>query len=155
VGNEALICGWWRLVLLAACTAAAVADLRRGRLPLAILLVALAIGLAGSFFCLERGFFWSLGGVLWGGGLPLVTAVAFKTVTGRDGLGGGDVVLLGCVGAYLGTVAVLFVLLLTCFLALGGGLIPGLTRGKPVRLRLAPYVWGAVMIHLVLGRIVT
>ncbi len=150
-----MICGWWWLVLLAACTAAAVMDWRRGHLPLAVLVVALGVGLAGSFFCLERGFFWSLGGVLWGGGLPLVTAVVFKTVTGRDGLGGGDVVLLGCVGAYVGAVAVLFVLLLTCILALAGGVIQRLTRGKPVRLRLAPYVLGAVVIHLVLGRIVT
>jgi leader peptidase (prepilin peptidase)/N-methyltransferase len=141
--------------MLLACAAAAIMDLRRGRLPVIILAAALGVGLGGSIFCLKRGFFWSLGGVLWGGGLPLATAAIYGMITGREGLGGGDVVLLGCVGAYVGAVGVLLVLFLTCLLALGGGLILGLTRRKPVRLRLAPYVLGAVLIHLFFGRIVT
>jgi leader peptidase (prepilin peptidase)/N-methyltransferase len=148
-----LICGLWWLVLLIACTWAAVMDLRQGSLPLAVLAVTLLIGLAGSPFCLDRGFFWSLGGVLWGGGLPLAVAIVFRMVFGREGLGGGDVVLLACVGAYVGAVAVLFVLLLVCLTALAGGAAWRLVRGGPVRLRLAPFVWVAVVVYLIVGRI--
>ena len=44
----------------------------------------------------------SLLGSLLGGGVLLATARAYRAVTGRDGLGGGDIKLLAMIGAFAG-----------------------------------------------------
>jgi leader peptidase (prepilin peptidase)/N-methyltransferase len=44
----------------------------------------------------------SLVGILVGGGGLLAVAAGYRAATGRDGLGGGDIKLLGMVGAFLG-----------------------------------------------------
>ncbi|MBU0515736.1 MAG: prepilin peptidase [Proteobacteria bacterium] len=145
------VCGWWWAGLVAVTLWAAIEDVRSGTLPIWGLLAALVIGLAGSPFCGSRGFFWSLGGVLWGGGLPLAAAVLFRAVTGREALGGGDVVLLACVGAYVGSAAVLLLLLAVCVAVLVAGAVMAPWRGRPRRVRLAPYVLAAVIFYLMVS----
>ena len=46
----------------------------------------------------------ALAGILVGGGGLLAVATAYRTATGREGLGGGDIKLLGMVGAFLGPI---------------------------------------------------
>ena len=61
----------------------------------------------------------SLAGVLSGGGVLLATARGYRAVTGRDGLGGGDVKLLAMIGSFVGWHGVPEVLFLS---ALAGSL---------------------------------
>jgi leader peptidase (prepilin peptidase) / N-methyltransferase len=52
-------------------------------------------------------------GILVGGGLLLAVAWGYHAATGREGMGGGDVKLLGMVGAFLGWQSVPFTMLLS------------------------------------------
>jgi leader peptidase (prepilin peptidase)/N-methyltransferase len=52
-------------------------------------------------------------GILSGGGLLLAVAWGYHAVTGREGMGGGDIKLLGMVGAFLGWQAVPFTMLMS------------------------------------------
>ncbi|KPV41416.1 hypothetical protein AN478_02235 [Thiohalorhabdus denitrificans] len=62
-------------------------------------------------------------GALLGYGLLFLAGWAYQRATGREGLGGGDLKLLGALGAWIGPVAVLLTLFLA---ALMGSLIGGL-----------------------------
>lgn len=68
-------------------------------------------------------------GVFLGYGSLWVLAVAYYRMSGRDGMGGGDLKLLGMVGAWLGWQAVFLTLFIA---ALGGGMVAVtyLLRGK-------------------------
>lgn len=55
----------------------------------------------------------SLLGALFGGGVLLATARGYRAVTGREGLGGGDVKLLAMIGSFVGWEAVPAILLLS------------------------------------------
>ncbi len=52
-------------------------------------------------------------GILLGGGLLLGVAWGYALVTGREGMGGGDIKLLGMIGGFLGWPAVPFTLLVS------------------------------------------
>ena len=97
-------------VLVCSC---ALADLRRGRIPNALTLGALALGIAvhGSVPGTGGGVVFALAGAAAGGGLFIVPFAL-------GGMGGGDVKLMAAVGAWVGPSAVLWVAL---FAALAGG----------------------------------
>src|SRR5260370_102245 len=57
----------------------------------------------------------SAAGVLLGGGTLYAVAVGYHAVTGREGMGGGDIKLLAMIGAFLGWRAVLVTLVLGSF----------------------------------------
>jgi leader peptidase (prepilin peptidase) / N-methyltransferase len=52
-------------------------------------------------------------GIVTGGGLLLAVAWAYHAWTGREGMGGGDIKLLGMIGAFLGWKSVPFTMLLS------------------------------------------
>jgi len=52
-------------------------------------------------------------GILLGGGLLLAVAWGYSAATGREGMGGGDIKLLGMIGAFLGWKSVPFTMLLS------------------------------------------
>ena len=52
-------------------------------------------------------------GILTGGGILLAVAWGYERATGREGMGGGDIKLLGMIGAFLGWRSVPFTMLLS------------------------------------------
>jgi len=52
----------------------------------------------------------SLIGILAGGGTLFLVAFAYHLLTGKEGMGGGDIKLLAMMGAFLGWVAVPFII---------------------------------------------
>jgi leader peptidase (prepilin peptidase)/N-methyltransferase len=52
-------------------------------------------------------------GIVTGGGMLLAVAWAYHAWTGREGMGGGDIKLLGMIGAFLGWASVPFTMLLS------------------------------------------
>ncbi len=74
-----------------------------------------AAGLAGTA---GRALLHSLGGGLLIGGGLLVLSVIFDRVTGREGLGGGDIKLFFAAGIYLGAAGGLLCVIVSCFVGL-------------------------------------
>lgn len=90
------------LLLCAAMVAVTFIDLDHRIIPDAITLPGMAAGLALAFAGAVVQPLQSLLGLALGGGGLLAVAAGYRAATGRDGLGGGDIKLLGMVGAFLG-----------------------------------------------------
>jgi leader peptidase (prepilin peptidase)/N-methyltransferase len=88
-----------------------VIDLQHQILPNSITLPGIVIGFVCSLF-LPPGWRDSLIGILVGGAIPLLIAEAYVRFRGIEGLGMGDVKMLGMVGAFLGWKMALLTLLL-------------------------------------------
>jgi leader peptidase (prepilin peptidase) / N-methyltransferase len=86
----------------------------------------LLLGIALSFFRPDFSFVTSLLGVLLGGGLLFVIAKSYELLRKKEGLGGGDIKLLGMIGAYWGVKGVVF--------SLVAGSLVGTAVGVPLML---------------------
>jgi leader peptidase (prepilin peptidase)/N-methyltransferase len=75
----------------------------------------LLVGLAVSFFRAQFTFVDSLLGVLLGGGVLFAIAKSYELLRKREGMGGGDIKLLGMIGAFWGWKGVLFALVAGSF----------------------------------------
>ncbi len=120
-----------------------VIDLRHHILPDSLNLVLLATMLAYGLWSysssggFSRGFPWPM---LWGGCIgffgPLSVTYLFYLLRGQVGLGGGDIKLYGILGLYLGPVAIIQTIFLSCFLGaiIGVGLIlmKGMKKETPI-----------------------
>ena len=91
-------------------------DIKYRIIPDVISLPWIGAGLSASYF-LPVGILNSVIGVLVGGGTLFLIAFSYHFVTGREGMGGGDIKLLAMIGAFLGWKAVIITLL---------ALLPGL-----------------------------
>lgn len=96
------------LVFVAALVVAAFIDLEAGIIPDVISVSGIALGFVLSWTApalLIQGFpspLSSLLGALFGGGFLSAVAWGYRALTGRDGMGGGDVKLLAMIGAFVG-----------------------------------------------------
>jgi len=84
---------------LVACT---FIDLDHWLLPDKITLPGVVIGIVGSFFIPNHDWLNAILGILFGGGLLFSVAWLYLGLTGKDGLGGGDIKFLAMVGSFLG-----------------------------------------------------
>jgi leader peptidase (prepilin peptidase)/N-methyltransferase len=91
-----------------------VTDLQHKILPNVITLPGIAVGFACSLF-LPPGWRDSLIGIVVGGGALFAIAETYYRVRGEEGLGMGDVKLLGMIGAFLGWKLVLLTLVFASF----------------------------------------
>jgi leader peptidase (prepilin peptidase) / N-methyltransferase len=87
-------------------------DLSHRIIPDAVTLPGMVIGLAASATVLPVGFLNALLGLLVGGGLLWFAAWVSPYLFGKEGMGGGDIKLLGMVGAFLGWKPALLTILL-------------------------------------------
>ena len=101
-----------------------VTDLQHKILPNVITVPGIAVGVLCSFF-LPPGWRDSLLGILVGGGTLFAIGETYYRLRGQEGLGMGDVKLLGMIGAFLGWKLVLLTLVLASFAGslVGGALI--------------------------------
>ncbi|MGQ0722426.1 MAG: prepilin peptidase [Candidatus Eiseniibacteriota bacterium] len=100
------------LLFLSAMVVVTFIDLDHMIIPDVITIPGMALGLIAAFLgaAVEPGQ--ALVGVLAGGGGLFAVATAYRAATGRDGLGGGDIKLLGMVGAFLGPVGAFLTVLI-------------------------------------------
>jgi leader peptidase (prepilin peptidase)/N-methyltransferase len=77
----------------------------------------------------------------------------FKLTTGKEGMGHGDFKLLAALGAWMGPVALLPIVLLSSLVGaiIGGGLILLARRGREVPMPFGPYIAIAGWVWLVAG----
>jgi len=108
-------------------------DLDHQIIPDAISLPGIVVGVVCAALGLGSGFTDSLIGVALGGGLLYAVAVGYELLTGREGMGGGDIKLLAMIGAFLGWRAVLVTLVLGSFTGAALGLALIVARGADAR----------------------
>ncbi len=109
-------------------------DLDHQIIPDVISLPGIGVGLLISLLGYGPPLVDSVLGVLCGGGILYAVAFGYQALTGREGMGGGDIKLLAMIGAFLGWRGVLVTLILGSF----GGAVVGVTlmiaRGADTRL---------------------
>jgi leader peptidase (prepilin peptidase)/N-methyltransferase len=117
-----------RLILCAALYAIALIDYDWRVIYHVITLGGMPIGfIAATFFIPEVGWLSSLIGIIGGAGFLFLTGEAYLWLRGREGLGLGDVYLVGMAGAFLGWQGAIFTLFVGSLLGAIGGIIFALT----------------------------
>lgn len=99
-------------------------------IPDVISLPGIGLGFAASFLLAEVDWVSSGLGILLGGGSFYLVALGYHLVTGRDGMGGGDIKLLAMLGAFLGWQALPFIILASSLLGLVVGIGAMIRQGK-------------------------
>lgn len=102
-------------VFVAALVVITFIDLDHQIIPDIISLPGIIVGFAGSFFIPWLSWADSLLGILLGGGTLFAVAWLYEKIAKREGMGGGDIKLLGMLGAFLGWQAVLPIVFLSSF----------------------------------------
>lgn len=138
----------------------AVIDWQHMIIPHTLTMTGMAAGLAFSFFA-SPGPANSALGLLAGAGIILLVSYGYKLVRGVIGMGGGDVMLMGMVGAFQGPYGVLAVLFGGAFL--GSVYAVTMMRGKPAGAAKLPFgtflaaaavvvlLWGSGLWNVYLG----
>lgn len=128
-------------------------DLELQIIPNIITIPGIFAGFIASLFLNEPGVTGSVIGILVGGGLLFGIAAAYMLLTGKEGMGGGDIKMLAMIGAFLGWKGVIVTLLAGSFFgALIGGafmLISGKGRRNPIPF--GPFLAAGALIHLFYG----
>jgi leader peptidase (prepilin peptidase)/N-methyltransferase len=117
-------------VFLAALVVMTMIDLYHQIIPDVISLPGIVIGVLGSLVVPEIRFLNSVLGVLLGGGSLYAVATLYEWLFKREGMGGGDVKLLGMIGAFLGWQMVILTILLSSLIGSIVGIGVMIVRGK-------------------------
>jgi leader peptidase (prepilin peptidase) / N-methyltransferase len=96
-------------------------DIDHQIVPDSISLPAIPIGLISSFILPSIHFSEALIGMFVGGGILYFIAWSYQLITGKEGMGGGDIKLLAMIGAFIGWKGVLVVM----FIASASGALVG------------------------------
>jgi leader peptidase (prepilin peptidase)/N-methyltransferase len=80
-------------------------------------------------------------------------AVYYEALTGREGMGGGDVNLLAMLGAFLGWKSLLFILLVSSLIGAVVGIAVMLIKGKDMKYAIpfGPFLCAAAIFYLFFG----
>jgi leader peptidase (prepilin peptidase)/N-methyltransferase len=142
------------LLFTAALIAIAFIDLQHKIIPDVISLPGILFGLGFSFFP-TAGIspVDSLIGVVGGGGFLFLVGAVFEKVTGREGMGGGDVKLLAMIGAWMGWKALPFIILISSLSGaiLGGVFVAVSRQGVRSRIPFGPFLALGALVVLFFG----
>ncbi|MBW4054441.1 MAG: prepilin peptidase [Proteobacteria bacterium] len=129
-------------------------DIEHQIIPDEISLPGIVVGFALSFFLKGHGWLNSLLGILLGGGSLLLVAFLYHRLTGKEGMGGGDIKLLAMMGAFLGWKAVPFIIFAS---SLVGSLI-GITimvlqkKDSKLAIPFGPYLAFGAVLYIFYGK---
>ena len=144
---ESLIFGFMLLV-------ASFIDLEKMIIPDSLTLGGIGLGLVAAFLNPEREFLPALYGVLLGGGFLLFVAWAYFAFRKQEGMGGGDIKMMGWIGAVLGFKSCFSVLLLSSILgSVIGASILLLQRNKSLKTHIpfGPYLALGALAYVFFG----
>lgn len=96
-------------------------------------------------------------GIMIGAGTLYFVAVYYEALTGREGMGGGDVNLLAMLGAFLGWKSLLFILFASSLLGavVGVALVVGKGRDMRYAVPFGPFLCAAAVLHLFFGEMLS
>lgn len=125
-------------------------DLDHRIIPNSISLPGVLIGFIASFFMPWLNWSDSLLGVVLGGGSLLLVAVVYKLVAKREGMGMGDVKLLGMIGAFLGWKSIFPIIFVASLVGSIVGVSQMLFKGADSKLALpfGPFLSLASLIYI-------
>ncbi len=133
-------------------------DLEHRLLPDAITYPGIILGLVLALYLPHLTFLGALLGALLGGGFFFLTGWLYERITGKRGMGGGDVKLLAMIGAFLGVSSLPYIIFISAALGVLAGI--GLTlaggawrggRWRTIRLPFGPFLAAAALLYLFLG----
>jgi leader peptidase (prepilin peptidase)/N-methyltransferase len=150
---------------LCALIVVSVIDLDHQIIPNVISVPGIPVGFAAALLVGQPSWRASLAGLLLGGGLLWLVSESYYRVTGREGMGFGDVKLLAMIGAFLGWQAIPVTLLLASLTGTLIGVGVMLARGSDARtpIPFGPFLaagavcalfFGDALIHWYLGLVV-
>lgn len=149
--------GWsWSLVealpFIFGLVTASVIDIDHMILPDKFTLSGIVIGLVGAALNPERDFLEGLYGALLGFGFLWAIAYLYFVFRDREGMGGGDIKLLGWIGAVLGWKAIPVVILISSVIGSLVGIALALRTkgGMQQAIPFGPYLAGAALIYLLI-----
>jgi leader peptidase (prepilin peptidase)/N-methyltransferase len=145
------------LVLCLFCSALVVItfiDLEHQIIPDEISLPGIVLGFIFSFFLPGHSWLNSLLGILLGGGSLLLVAYGYQWLTGKEGMGGGDIKLLAMMGAFLGWKSVLFIIFASSLVGSLVGITIMLVQKKDSKLAIpfGPYLAFGAVLYIFYGR---
>jgi leader peptidase (prepilin peptidase)/N-methyltransferase len=137
-------------------------DLDYQIIPDAISLPGIGIGFVAALILGDPSWSASLAGILLGGGLLWGVAEGYHRLTGREGMGGGDIKLLAMIGAFLGWQAVPVTLMIASLTGtvVGVGLMVVQRRDSRTAIPFGPFLalgatcalfWGDALIAWYIG----
>jgi leader peptidase (prepilin peptidase)/N-methyltransferase len=129
-------------------------DLEHQIIPDEISLPGVVIGFLCSFVLPDLSWLESLLGILLGGGILLLVAYGYQWLTGKDGMGGGDIKLLAMMGAFLGWKSVLFILFASSLTGSVIGITMMMVQKKDTKLAIpfGPYLASGAVLYIFFGR---
>jgi leader peptidase (prepilin peptidase)/N-methyltransferase len=132
-------------------------DLHHQIIPDIISLPGILLGLGISFFLNHVYWLDSLIGIVGGGGFLFLVAFIFERLTGKEGMGGGDVKLLAMIGAWLGWQALPLIILISSLAGtvIGGGALMLTGKGYRVKIPFGPFLAISALISLLFGNELT
>lgn len=138
------------LASLVACT---FIDLDHWLLPDKITIPGMVVGILGSFFLPQHDWLNAVLGILFGGGLLFSVAWLYLGVTGKDGLGGGDIKFLAMAGAFLGWKGAFVTILFGSFVGSILGIFLMLIKGKKgtTAIPFGPFLCGGALLAFFFG----
>jgi len=123
-------------IFSSACVALVFIDFDHQILPDVITLSLIAVGFALSFFSPRLTWRASLLGIITGAGSLWLVAFVYEKATGREGMGLGDVKMLGAIGAFTGAAGVLTTVLFASLAGSVVGLLLMVVRSGDLKTRL-------------------
>jgi len=108
-------------------------DIDHKIIPDMITLPGIPIGLAASFVLPDMTLKSSILGLLVGGGSLLLVAWTYSLITHKEGMGGGDIKLLGMIGTFIGWKGVIFTIFAASLTGTLVGIIVMLLKGKNLK----------------------
>lgn len=129
-------------------------DIEHQIIPDEISLSGIVIGFILSFFISGHNWLNSLLGILLGGGSLFFVAWSYQRLTGKDGMGGGDIKLLAMMGAFLGWKAILFIIFVSSLVGSVAGVSIMLLQKKDGKLAIpfGPYLAFGAILYIFYGR---
>lgn len=130
-------------------------DIEHQIIPDEISLGGIVVGFALSFFIAGHTWLNSLLGILLGGGSLLLVAYLYHWLTGKDGMGGGDIKLLAMMGAFLGWKAVPFIIFASSLVGSLVGISIMLLQKKDSKLAIpfGPYLAFGAVLYIFYGKL--
>jgi len=128
-------------------------DIEHQIIPDEISLSGIVIGFVMSFFLQGHHWLNSLLGILLGGGSLLLVAYGYQWLTGKEGMGGGDIKLLAMMGAFLGWKSIPFIILVSSLVGSVVGISIMLLQKKDSKLAIpfGPYLAFAAIFYIFYG----
>jgi leader peptidase (prepilin peptidase)/N-methyltransferase len=145
------------LVLLVFCSSLVVitfVDLEHRIIPDVISLPGIIVGFVSSFFLPWLSWQKSLIGIIAGGGSLLLVAYVYHFLTKKEGMGGGDIKLLAMMGAFLGWLAIPFIIFASSLVGSVVGITLMLVQKKDSKLAIpfGPFLAFGAVLYVFYGR---